>query len=110
MNHRQLLEAMFSASGIPSNLFKTVSSSVDKLDKQSWAVVREELIKEKGVDEPAVDALGEFVRIRGFQSNHKFNKIDFIFKTKILTGTILPYSSGSPKSPRKEQMQNLRRA
>ena len=108
MNHRQLLEAMFSASGIPSNLFKTVSSSVDKLDKQSWAVVREELIKEKGVDEPAVDALGEFVRIRGIQ----FNQFALIlnFKTKILTGTILPYSSGSPKSPRKKQMQNLRRA
>jgi histidyl-tRNA synthetase len=57
---------MFAASGISSALFKTVSSSVDKLDKQPWMEIREELIKEKGLDERAVDNLGHFVRIKGF--------------------------------------------
>lgn len=56
---------MFAASGIPENLFKIVSSSVDKLDKQPWVEVREELIKEKHLDEQVVDALEKFVRLRG---------------------------------------------
>uniref|UniRef100_A0A915N7C8 histidine--tRNA ligase n=1 Tax=Meloidogyne javanica TaxID=6303 RepID=A0A915N7C8_MELJA len=63
INHRLLLEAIFEASSIPSNLFKTVSSSIDKLDKIAWADVREELINEKGLNELMADSIGKFVCI-----------------------------------------------
>ncbi|CAK5087207.1 unnamed protein product [Meloidogyne enterolobii] len=63
INHRLLLEAIFEASSIPSNLFKTVSSSIDKLDKIAWADVREELINEKGLSELMADSIGKFVCI-----------------------------------------------
>lgn len=56
---------MFIASGISEENFRTVCSSVDKLDKVSWAEVRQELIKEKGIDEQSVDKLGEFVQLNG---------------------------------------------
>jgi histidyl-tRNA synthetase len=33
VNHRQLLDGLFEACGVPSDKFRTVCSSVDKLDK-----------------------------------------------------------------------------
>ena len=65
MNHRLLLEGIFKESGIQSDSFKTVCSSVDKLDKHSWKEVREELMKEKGISEEAADKLGELLQLRG---------------------------------------------
>ncbi|KAF7634831.1 hypothetical protein Mgra_00005724 [Meloidogyne graminicola] len=64
VNHRLLLEAIFEASSIPSNLFKTVSSSIDKLDKIVWEEVKEELIKEKGLNEQMADSIGKFLCIK----------------------------------------------
>jgi len=76
VNHRFLLEGMFAESGIPSNSFKTACASVDKLDKQSWLEIREELIKEKGLDASAVDKLGEFVQLR--EKNKNWSNTDFL--------------------------------
>uniref|UniRef100_A0A914HDL2 histidine--tRNA ligase n=1 Tax=Globodera rostochiensis TaxID=31243 RepID=A0A914HDL2_GLORO len=64
INHRLLLDGMFAASGVAEHLFKTVSSSVDKLDKQPWAEVREELERDKHVEEGTVHRLGELVCLR----------------------------------------------
>lgn len=33
LNHRQLLDGMFEACGVPANQFRTICSTVDKLDK-----------------------------------------------------------------------------
>lgn len=33
LNHRQLLDGMFEACGVPADKFRTICSSVDKLDK-----------------------------------------------------------------------------
>ena len=33
INHRKLLDAIFTVCGVPNELFRSVSSSVDKLDK-----------------------------------------------------------------------------
>jgi len=33
VNHRQLLDGLFEACGVPSNKFHTICSAVDKLDK-----------------------------------------------------------------------------
>ena len=33
VNHRQILDGMFEVCGVPSSMFRTICSSVDKLDK-----------------------------------------------------------------------------
>lgn len=33
LNHRQILDGMFEACGVPADKFRTICSSVDKLDK-----------------------------------------------------------------------------
>ena len=40
INHRLLLNAIFSISGVSEENIRTVSSSVDKLDKMSWEEVK----------------------------------------------------------------------
>ncbi|XP_052855719.1 histidine--tRNA ligase isoform X3 [Drosophila gunungcola] len=65
LNHRQLLDGMFQACGVPADSFRTICSAVDKLDKSSWADVRKEMVTEKGLDEAAADRIGEYVRLSG---------------------------------------------
>ncbi|PAV85776.1 hypothetical protein WR25_25084 [Diploscapter pachys] len=64
LNHRLLLEGMFEVSGISPKLFKTVCSSVDKLDKSPWAEVENELLKDKGLNPEQTKKLGDLVRFR----------------------------------------------
>uniref|UniRef100_A0A7I4YJ25 histidine--tRNA ligase n=1 Tax=Haemonchus contortus TaxID=6289 RepID=A0A7I4YJ25_HAECO len=66
LNHRFVLEGMFAACGAGADQFKTVCSSVDKLDKLPWVEVEEELIKEKGLTKDNTEKLGQFVRLREF--------------------------------------------
>ena len=33
INHRQILDGMFEVCGVPSSMFRTICSAVDKLDK-----------------------------------------------------------------------------
>ena len=47
VSNRKLLDAMIQIANIPSDKFKTVCSSVDKLDKLPWAEVQAELIKKE---------------------------------------------------------------
>lgn len=56
---------MFALSGIKSDDFKIVCSSIDKLDKQPWAEIESELVKEKKIEEQAVKKLKNFIRLRG---------------------------------------------
>ncbi|KAL0269022.1 UNVERIFIED_CONTAM: hypothetical protein PYX00_010766 [Menopon gallinae] len=65
VNHRQILDGMFEVCGVPSNKFRTICSSVDKLDKLSWDEVRQEMIDEKGLDPAAADKIGEYVNLSG---------------------------------------------
>ncbi|KAL5276657.1 HARS family protein [Megaselia abdita] len=65
LNHRQILDGMFEACGVPVDKFRSICSAVDKLDKSPWAEVRKEMIEEKGLDEKAADAIGEYVRQNG---------------------------------------------
>lgn len=65
LNHRKLLDAALALAGIPASKFRTVCSSIDKLDKEPWAVVREELISEKGVSPGDADAVGRLVQRAG---------------------------------------------
>jgi len=67
LNHRKILDGMFEACGVPSDKFRTICSSVDKLDKSPWAEVKKEMIDEKGLDEASADRIGEYVRFSGGQ-------------------------------------------
>ena len=63
LNHRLLLDAMVNISNIKEDMFKTVCSSVDKLDKEEWTEVKKELL-EKGLTEEQCDKLWSFVQLK----------------------------------------------
>jgi histidyl-tRNA synthetase len=52
-------------SGVPEKKFRSISSSIDKLDKMEWGAVRHEMVVEKSLDAAAADALEGFVQISG---------------------------------------------
>lgn len=49
VNNRKLLDAMVTLCGCSQDKYKTICSSVDKLDKEPWETVREELMTSKGI-------------------------------------------------------------
>jgi histidyl-tRNA synthetase len=49
VNNRKFLDAIIELSGCDSSKFKTICSSIDKLDKISWEEVEDELINHKGL-------------------------------------------------------------
>ncbi|KAI1292290.1 Histidine--tRNA ligase, mitochondrial [Halotydeus destructor] len=65
VNHREILDGMFEVCGVPKDLFKTICSSVDKLDKSPWEEVKKEMCEEKGLDSAVADRIGEFVKLNG---------------------------------------------
>lgn len=65
VNHRKILDGIFEACGVSSDMFRTICSSVDKLDKTPWDEVKKEMVEEKGLDEAAADRIGEYVRMHG---------------------------------------------
>merc|ERR1719367_1446258 len=65
VNHRQILDGIFEVCGVSTDMFRTICSSVDKLDKSPWAEVRAEMVDEKHLDPAAADRIGEFVRMSG---------------------------------------------
>ena len=44
VNHRKFLDAMVELAGCEKRKFKTICSSIDKLDKEPWDKVKMELI------------------------------------------------------------------
>jgi len=65
VNHRKLLDAVFAICGVPDTLFRPISSSVDKLDKTPWPVVRNEMIHEKGLSPEVADKIWSYVQMHG---------------------------------------------
>lgn len=65
INHRKLLDGIFEACGVSQDKFRTICSSVDKLDKSPWEEVRKEMMEEKGLDAVSADKIGNFVRLNG---------------------------------------------
>lgn len=61
VNHRKILDGLFEVCGVPTDMFRTICSSVDKLDKTPWEEVRKEMISEKNLDPLAADKIGKFV-------------------------------------------------
>lgn len=65
LNHRKLLDGMLEICGVPSEKFRTICSSIDKLDKQSFEQIRKEMVEEKGLTAEMADRIGSFVKERG---------------------------------------------
>uniref|UniRef100_A0A1A7Z610 histidine--tRNA ligase n=1 Tax=Iconisemion striatum TaxID=60296 RepID=A0A1A7Z610_9TELE len=67
VNDRRILDGMFAVCGVPDDKFRTICSTVDKLDKMSWEDVKNEMVNEKGLSEEVADLIGEFVSMQGGQ-------------------------------------------
>ncbi|GLT60035.1 hypothetical protein SLA2020_328240 [Shorea laevis] len=65
LNHRKLLDGVLEICGVPPQKFRTISSSIDKLDKQSFEQVKKEMVEQKGLSVETADKIGTFVKIRG---------------------------------------------
>jgi len=65
VNHRQILDGIFEVCGVAKDMFRTICSSVDKLDKSPWDEVKKEMVEEKNLDSAAADRIGEYVKRRG---------------------------------------------
>nr|GEZ33807.1 hypothetical protein [Tanacetum cinerariifolium] len=65
LNHRKLVDGMLDICSVPSNKFRTVCSSIDKLDRRMFEQIKRELIDEKGLDTNTVEKIGSFVKLRG---------------------------------------------
>ena len=65
INHRGLLSAMIELAGCDITKFKTICSSIDKLDKSPWEEVRTELVGIKGLTNEQAEKLHFFTELRG---------------------------------------------
>ncbi|KAF5722458.1 histidine-tRNA ligase mitochondrial [Fusarium mundagurra] len=65
LNHRSILDGLFTVAGVPQEKIRPISSAVDKLDKTPWEEVKKEMVDEKGLAEEVADKIGEYVRRSG---------------------------------------------
>eukprot|EP01115_Flamella_aegyptia_P002984 TRINITY_DN1462_c0_g1_i1.p1 TRINITY_DN1462_c0_g1~~TRINITY_DN1462_c0_g1_i1.p1 ORF type:complete len:558 (+),score=137.70 TRINITY_DN1462_c0_g1_i1:2-1675(+) len=65
INHRKLLDGMFAFCGVPEEKFRTICSSVDKLDKTPWEEVKKEMTEVKGLSEEVANKIETFVKLNG---------------------------------------------
>ncbi|CAD7678950.1 unnamed protein product [Nyctereutes procyonoides] len=65
VNDRRILDGMFAICGVPDSKFRTICSSVDKLDKVSWEEVKNEMVEEKGLAPEVADHIGDYVQQHG---------------------------------------------
>jgi histidyl-tRNA synthetase len=88
INHRELLDGIFEVCGVPVEKFRTVSSSVDKLDKTPWEEVYQELLN-KGLTEETATKIGTYtVRNGPFAEflNNLLTDTTLVTNTKALQG------------------------
>jgi histidyl-tRNA synthetase len=65
ISHRLLLEAIIEVAGCDLKKFRTICSSIDKLDKEPWHVVEKELQAEKGLTPEQTSILERIVLHKG---------------------------------------------
>lgn len=64
VNHRKILEVLIKEAGCNPEMFKTICSSIDKLDKLPWAEVEAEL-KTKGVNADQCKVMEKLTALKG---------------------------------------------
>ncbi|KAE8614218.1 hypothetical protein XENTR_v10008044 [Xenopus tropicalis] len=65
VNDRRLLIGILTVCGVPEAKFRTVCTSIDKLDKIPWDSVRRELIEDKELEAETVEQIGKYIRLNG---------------------------------------------
>lgn len=65
VNNRLILDGLFAICGVPDDLIRTISSSIDKMDKMPWAEVKREMVEDKGLAEDIADRIGVYVQRKG---------------------------------------------
>ncbi|CAL8115234.1 unnamed protein product [Orchesella dallaii] len=65
INHRKILDGIFEVAGIAPELFRGVSSTIDKLDKTPWAEVADELKDLRALTPAQIATIAMFVNISG---------------------------------------------
>lgn len=65
VNHREILNGIFEVCEIPVDKFKTVCSSIDKMDKMSWEEIKKELVEVKQISEESVKKIYGYVQRSG---------------------------------------------
>jgi len=65
VNHRKILDGIFEVCGVAPDMFRTICSSVDKLDKSPWEEVKKEMVEEKNLESDKADKIGEYVKRSG---------------------------------------------
>jgi len=106
LNHRKLLDALMASCGVPADKFRAICSAVDKLDKEPWEKVREEMVFIKGLDAASADKLGRYVTMvpdqpfeflaklradenfSGELAQEAFNELELLFKYLTAMGRI----------------------
>jgi len=56
---------MVEVSKSPRDKFKQICSSIDKLDKETWETVQDELINQKGLSQKMCDEIHKFIVLKG---------------------------------------------
>eukprot|EP01107_Rhizomastix_libera_P009041 TRINITY_DN2480_c0_g1_i1.p1 TRINITY_DN2480_c0_g1~~TRINITY_DN2480_c0_g1_i1.p1 ORF type:complete len:512 (+),score=137.13 TRINITY_DN2480_c0_g1_i1:1446-2981(+) len=64
VNHRKILDGIFAIAGVPAEMFRTICSSVDKLDKAPWEEVEKEML-DKGLNLESAQKIKSFVTMNG---------------------------------------------
>ncbi|RFU25436.1 hypothetical protein B7463_g10902, partial [Scytalidium lignicola] len=64
INHRKILDGVFTVAGVPADKIRAISSAIDKLDKLPWTQVKLEM-EEKGLASEVADKIGEYVKLEG---------------------------------------------
>lgn len=90
INNRKFLDAFIELSGCDKSKFKTICSSIDKLDKSPWEEVENELINQKGLTKEQTSKLKEFV-IRKDSPRAMLNKLieDKVFGEHVIANQTL---------------------
>ncbi|MCL7038841.1 hypothetical protein MKW94_019043 [Papaver nudicaule] len=68
LNHRKLLDGMLEICGVPPEKFRTICSSIDKLDKESFEKIEAEMVEEKGLTAEVANKIITLVKKRGHPS------------------------------------------
>uniref|UniRef100_A0A7N0ZZC4 Histidine--tRNA ligase, cytoplasmic n=1 Tax=Kalanchoe fedtschenkoi TaxID=63787 RepID=A0A7N0ZZC4_KALFE len=87
LNHRKLLDGMMEICGVPPQKFRTICSSIDKLDKQTFEQIKKEMVEEKGLTAETADKIGVYVKQRG-------SPLELLYKLK-QDGSMLLENQGS---------------
>lgn len=75
INHRCLLDEILLIAGVPNDKVRTISSSIDKLDKKPWSEVADEIVNVKGIDIKVAEKIKKYVLTKS-KCKYFFNQID----------------------------------